>query len=164
MVCLSLQVYIFTKFRVFFQILSIQLHRGDDLTMLLIIVLQIFYAFGAMFIACELGQRVNLAFNECSEMIHRFDWYLLPVWYPTTATADNKFCPATHRHQMLRKCRMWSWNNWICECVIKSIVLMQNVPSLLWNLYLKLKYYSQVIRSAFSYFTILRNFFNWINK
>lgn len=79
MVCLSLQVYIFTKFRVFFQILSIQLHRGDDLTMLLIIVLQIFYAFGAMFIACELGQRVNLAFNECSEMIHRFDWYLLPA-------------------------------------------------------------------------------------
>lgn len=47
--------------------------------MLLITMLHIFYAFGLMIVACEFGQRINLAFNECMEMIDQFDWYRLPA-------------------------------------------------------------------------------------
>lgn len=45
---------------------------------MMMIVLETFYAFGAIFIDCELSQRVNLAFDECSEIINQFDWYLFP--------------------------------------------------------------------------------------
>lgn len=40
---------------------------------------QALYAFGVMFIACEMGQRVNLAFNECNDIIDQFEWYSFPV-------------------------------------------------------------------------------------
>lgn len=32
-----------------------------------------------MLITCELGQNVNDAFDECSDMIERLDWYLFPA-------------------------------------------------------------------------------------
>lgn len=32
-----------------------------------------------MAIACELSQRINLAFDECNDMIEQFEWYLLPA-------------------------------------------------------------------------------------
>lgn len=40
---------------------------------------QVSYAFGIVFIACEIGQRINIAFDECSEMITQFNWYRCPV-------------------------------------------------------------------------------------
>lgn len=46
--------------------------------MLVITMILIAYAFGTLFVSCELGQRNHLAFNECSEVIDQFDWYLLP--------------------------------------------------------------------------------------
>ena len=42
----------------------------------MIIMLEVIYAFGVLLIGCELGQRVNIAFEECSEMIDQFEWYL----------------------------------------------------------------------------------------
>lgn len=47
--------------------------------MLLIIVIQTFYAFAILFIACELCQRVNLAFDQCRKILNRFKWYLFPM-------------------------------------------------------------------------------------
>lgn len=44
--------------------------------MILITALEIIYAFGLLLVACELGQRVNCAFEECNEMIVQFKWYL----------------------------------------------------------------------------------------
>lgn len=40
---------------------------------------EIFYAFSSLFLACELGQRMNLAFVECNDMIDQFGWYLFPA-------------------------------------------------------------------------------------
>lgn len=37
------------------------------------------YAFGVMLMACELGQRTNLAFAECGDMIDQFEWYLFSM-------------------------------------------------------------------------------------
>ena len=42
-------------------------------------MIQVTYAFGVMFVACELGQRLNLAFDECNDMIDQFNWYLFPA-------------------------------------------------------------------------------------
>lgn len=56
-----------------------QLHHSDNLAVLLITMIQTFYAFSVMLIACELGQRINIAFDGCAEMINQFDWYLLPA-------------------------------------------------------------------------------------
>lgn len=56
-----------------------QLRHSGNLAMLVITIVQIVYAFGTLFIACELCQRLTLAFNDCSEMIDQTNWYLLPV-------------------------------------------------------------------------------------
>lgn len=40
---------------------------------------EVIYAFGAFFIACELGQRVDQTFIECSDVINHLKWYLFPV-------------------------------------------------------------------------------------
>lgn len=37
------------------------------------------YAFGDMLVACEMGQRINIAFDECSAMIDQFEWYSFPT-------------------------------------------------------------------------------------
>ena len=45
---------------------------------MLITTQNVSYAFGLIFAACELSQRLNLAFDECSEMFTQFEWYLFP--------------------------------------------------------------------------------------
>lgn len=46
--------------------------------MLVTIAFQVFYAFGVIFAACEICQRMNLEFDECNDMVGQFEWYLLP--------------------------------------------------------------------------------------
>lgn len=59
--------------------ISIQLHHSDNLAVLLTLMLQISYAFGVLVAACELGQRINVTFDECGQMIDQLQWYLLPA-------------------------------------------------------------------------------------
>lgn len=47
--------------------------------MLLITIFEVIYSFGVLLIACELGQRINLAFMECSDMFDQFEWYSFPA-------------------------------------------------------------------------------------
>lgn len=49
------------------------------MAVLLVAACQIIFAFGGIFMTCELGQRINLAFDECNEIINQFKWYLFPV-------------------------------------------------------------------------------------
>lgn len=58
---------------------SIQIHHADNFLELLITFLQVIYAFGILFVSCELGQRITVAFDECSVIIEQFDWFLFPV-------------------------------------------------------------------------------------
>lgn len=37
------------------------------------------YAFGAVFIACDLGQRLNDAFAEIGELVYQCDWHVFSV-------------------------------------------------------------------------------------
>lgn len=36
------------------------------------------YAFGIVFIACELGHRASDAFDEVNDVVGKFEWYLFP--------------------------------------------------------------------------------------
>lgn len=53
--------------------------HDDNFALLLLTMIQTCYAFGILFIACEICQRVNLAFAECNDMINQFKWYLFPA-------------------------------------------------------------------------------------
>lgn len=55
------------------------MNHSENLLVLLVTMLQVLYAFGVMFIACELSQRLNIAFNDCNDIIVQFKWYLLPA-------------------------------------------------------------------------------------
>lgn len=44
---------------------------------LLITTVEVVYSFGVLSLACEIGQRLTNAFDECSDMIDQLDWYLL---------------------------------------------------------------------------------------
>lgn len=47
--------------------------------MLLIVIIEISYAFGILFTLTELFQRIILAFDENNDMINQFEWYLFPI-------------------------------------------------------------------------------------
>ena len=68
----------FEKVREYFFSVPIQLSHGDSSAVLFVTMIQIAYAFGILLICCEMGQQINLAYDECSQMIDQFDWYLLP--------------------------------------------------------------------------------------
>lgn len=41
--------------------------------------MEIIYAFGALLMDCEISQRTSQAFDECSDVVAQFNWYLFPV-------------------------------------------------------------------------------------
>ena len=54
------------------------MHHGNIMPLLLTI-LNGFIAFATVFIACELGQRMNNAFDGIDLTIDHFKWYLFPI-------------------------------------------------------------------------------------
>lgn len=36
------------------------------------------YAFDIVFVVCELGQRMTIAFDELNDVVGKFKWYLFP--------------------------------------------------------------------------------------
>lgn len=59
--------------------IHLRLNFNFNLAMFLVTIIETCYAFGVMFIVCELFQRINLAFDECNEMVDQLDWYLFPA-------------------------------------------------------------------------------------
>lgn len=42
-------------------------------------VFETIYAFGIVFVVCELSERIITAFNEINDLTDQFDWYLFPI-------------------------------------------------------------------------------------
>lgn len=62
----------------FVSFLEIQSH-GDYFTVILFAtIVEACYAFGIIFLVCELSQRASNAFEEIASKICAIDWYLLP--------------------------------------------------------------------------------------
>lgn len=55
-----------------------KLHDDMSPVLLMIVLCEVFYAFGLMLIGCEFGQRITDAFEECNETIVQLNWYLFP--------------------------------------------------------------------------------------
>ena len=72
----STQTVDFVSYEILFMI---QMHHDDDLLVLLGTMVKVNSSFGILLIACELCQQTNQAFDECSDMVKQFDWYLFPV-------------------------------------------------------------------------------------
>lgn len=53
-------------------------HNLDAAELLQIIIIAI-YSFGIMLTVCELCQRINQAFAECSYVVDQLHWYLFPT-------------------------------------------------------------------------------------
>lgn len=56
----------------------IQLHEDLTSALLIIVLLEVSFAFGYMMIICDLCQRITDAFEELSETIYQLDWYSFP--------------------------------------------------------------------------------------
>ena len=53
--------------------------KNENYTMTLLkLSVEMFWAFGAIFIACELCERVSSAYSEINDAVNQFDWYLFP--------------------------------------------------------------------------------------
>lgn len=77
-----------SQFEIDFEFFSdSQIHHYDDLIDLVLIILIAIYAFFGWLIVCELSQRLNVEYEECSSMASEFDWYRFPIEiqriYPT---------------------------------------------------------------------------------
>lgn len=42
-------------------------------------MIEVINAFGLILIACEIGQRLSLRFDECGQIVEQFEWYLFPT-------------------------------------------------------------------------------------
>lgn len=58
---------------------TFQLNHDGNPTMLVMLVVEAFYAFGVIFVICELCQRVSDRFNESNDMMEKLDWLSFPI-------------------------------------------------------------------------------------
>lgn len=56
-----------------------QLNHDSNPTMLIMLVVEAFYAFGVIFVICELCQRVSDRFEESNDTMEKFDWISFPI-------------------------------------------------------------------------------------
>lgn len=56
--------------------LQIKTHHQSNSAELFLIVAEIMYAYFFTFTPCEIGQRITNAFDECSDTLNQFHWYL----------------------------------------------------------------------------------------
>lgn len=54
------------------------MHSGD-ITVLVLPFINGIFAFGTVLIACEIGQRMNEAFDKINFTIDQFNWYSFPI-------------------------------------------------------------------------------------
>lgn len=114
------------------------------------------YAFGILSASCELGQRITVAFDECNVLIYHCDWYLSPVEIQRILPIIVNFA----QQPIVIKC----FGSAACD---RETFKYVRVPQ---NLRLQFIFagtdivseflYFQIIKSAFSYFTMLRQFYD----
>lgn len=61
-----------------FQLLPIplQTHHDSNLQIVLITIFEAIYAFGVVFISCEIGQHGTNTFEDCSQAVEQLNWYM----------------------------------------------------------------------------------------
>lgn len=130
------------------------MQTNENLAAFLVLILEAMYAFGVLIIACELGQRINLAFEECNDMIDQFEWYLFPVeiqrllpllWLVAQQPIEivcfgSKACDRDTFKQVPK--------------LVMRFVRMLSINALIFILLI-----FQIVKTAYSYFTMLCKLF-----
>lgn len=116
--------------------------------MLLLTISLVLYAFGTVFIVCELGQRMTDAFGEISDAIGNFNWNLFPDDFKKMLPIIIQFAeqPVDIEFFGSISCSRKVFKK-VCETnCCKKIYFNQFGASF------------QVLKGGFSYFTVLRKF------
>lgn len=73
--------------------------------MLIVLILEIFYAFGFVYGCCEIGELLCASFNEISDGINQLNWYLFPIETKQMLCTlyNHAHRPSSGRSQMLWK-------------------------------------------------------------
>lgn len=56
-----------------------QTHHNSSPAILLVLIVEVFYQFGSVFVTCELGERLTNMFDEFDNDIGQYKWYLFPI-------------------------------------------------------------------------------------
>lgn len=126
---------------------------------LVVLIFQACYSFGLVFMICELCQRMSNSFDQFAEVIIQYHWYKFPY----------------RIQKMLLVLIVFAQQETVFECfgglscsreAFKQVSQMINQPTKTppksrksysnWNMI----FCSQVVNSAFSYFMVIRQFFN----
>lgn len=136
------------------------MNHSENSLVLLVIVFETIYSFGTLFLPCELSQRLCIAFCECGDIVEHFKWYLFPVEVQKMLPMILRFV----QKPVVLKCfgsittDRETFKN---VSAVKTIDKFQYLdPS---KIYFIPKFHCilQIFKTAFSYFTILRQFFKW---
>lgn len=46
---------------------------------MVVVCLRLLYAFGVLFIFCEMGEQISSTFGEVEDEMYRMDWHLFPI-------------------------------------------------------------------------------------
>lgn len=143
----------FDRLNEFHDVSPLQLHHIDNLAALLITMFEVIYSFGILFIACELCQRVDFAFSECNVMIDQFAWYSVP--------ADVQRMLPLILNFMQQPIELKCFGSSSCDRETFKYVRLtttRHCHSSHDKFFYHWKLYFQIVKTAFSYFTILRKF------
>lgn len=113
------------------------------------------YAFGLIFITCELGQRLSDAFEEINNQIGKFNWY----WFPNNLKAILPHIIMVSQQPVDLGC----FGSITCSRnSFKKVSFFKEIIKIWWEFDLHYCNFTfQVVNSAFSYFTVLRKFNDW---
>lgn len=121
--------------------------------MLILTAMEVFYSFAVLLLACELGQRFNLAFDECSTTVEQLEWYSFPLDVQRLLPLILNFT----QQPIEIKC----FGSVACDReAFKYVRINPKISQ--HNLKIDEKFRIntfQIIKTAFSYFTILRQFY-----
>lgn len=141
---------------------TIQQHHTGNVADLMVTMVEVIYSFGLMFVACEMGQRENLRFEECNDMLDQLDWHLFPAkiqrMLPTIMSFTQQpvkiqcFGSAACDRETFKYVRLC-----LCFCVFDQRDYNCHVILSIIQFHFH-SHTFKVVKTAFSYFTILRQF------
>lgn len=59
--------------------MQFQLYHETNTMMLIMLIIEICYAFGLVYVGSEVGEQLSGSFDKISNVIDQFNWYLLPI-------------------------------------------------------------------------------------
>lgn len=128
--------------------------------LVLLIISYACYSFGLVLLACELSQRVTLAFDEISDITDQLDWYLfpnelqriLPIFLIGVQEPVNFYCFASITCSRATFKSVSS----ICFYIVNRDVFF----CILFEIIYRFSEF-QVVNNGYSYFMVLRHFGKW---